>query len=166
MKIEKWKRVEMHFKLVDENGNLLDSTQEDGPVTYIHGMGDILPALEQELEGRGQGEKFEVVLPPEKAYGTWMEEMVQEVPRNQFDDDNLQVGDQFQVNGEGMSLIATIKEIQGDVVTLDANHPLAGRSLKFDLEIVSVQDSTEEERARLSQGGGCGCGDEGDHHHH
>jgi FKBP-type peptidyl-prolyl cis-trans isomerase SlyD len=96
-----------------------------------------------------------------------MEEMVQEVPRDQFPEDEvLEVGDQFQVHGEEMSLIATVKEVDGDRVVLDANHPLAGRSLKFNLEIVDVRDSSEEERARLvSNESGCGCSDGEGHHH-
>ncbi|WP_066802864.1 FKBP-type peptidyl-prolyl cis-trans isomerase [Moraxella oblonga] len=150
-----------HYTLTNEQGEVLDKSNTE-PLAYLHGHGNIIPGLEAELLGKKVGDKFTATIAPEDAYGEYMAEAVQEVPRVNFQGvDNIQVGMQFQTQTEdGHVMLVTVKDVTDDVVIVDANHPLAGVTLTFDVEIMDVRPATDEE---LAHGHAHGAGG---HHHH
>lgn len=139
--------VSMHYTLTDDDGNTLDSSEGNDPLTYLHGAGNILPGLEQALVGKTQGDKEQVKLDAKNGYGEIMQELIQTVNRSAFEGiDKVEVGMAFQAQGaNGAIQHIVVKNIEGDDVTIDANHPLAGVNLNFDIEIVAVREATEEE---------------------
>lgn len=147
MTVENGKVVSFHYTLTNANGDVLDQSQ-DHPMPYLHGAGNIIPGLEKELAGKSVGDKLTVNVPAAEAYGEYHEQLVNDVPREAFQGvDVIEPGMQFQANTpEGVQVI-TVKAVNGDLVTVDANHPLAGQDLNFDVEIVEVRDATEEEQA-------------------
>lgn len=147
MTIENGKVVSFHYTLTNAQGDVLDQST-DHPLPYLHGAGGIIPGLEKELAGKNVGDKLKVNVPADEAYGQYHDELVNEVPREAFQGvDVIEPGMQFQANTpEGVQVI-TVKAVEGDTVTVDANHPLAGQDLTFDVEIVDVRDATEEETA-------------------
>ena len=143
--------VEINYTLKGDSGEVIDSSKEMGPLTFIMGKKNIIPGLESEIEGKKLGDTFNVTIKPEDAYGVRNEAMVQSVPKSQFgeDADKVEVGHQFQVQNENDQLmLVMVIEIEGDEIVLDANHPMAGKTLHFDVEIVSVRDATPEELER------------------
>jgi FKBP-type peptidyl-prolyl cis-trans isomerase SlyD len=153
--------VWLQYTLRDDAGEVLDASEHDEPLVYIHGQGDIVPGLEKALQGKAVGSKFNVSVSPEEGYGAREDGKVQSVPRSAFEDDiELEPGMQFQAQGpEGVDIV-TVVEVSGDDVTIDANHPLAGKQLHFEIEVVNVRAATAEE---LEHGHVHG---EGGHHHH
>lgn len=146
MTIKKHSVVTMHYTLTNENKQTLDSSVGSDPLTYLHGAQNIIPGLESALEGKKAGDKLNVTVPPEKAYGNYDPKMIQVVPKSEFQDiPNLQVGMQFHVEGNHGPMLLTIKEIKDKEVVLDANHPLAGATLHFEVEITEVRDATDQE---------------------
>jgi FKBP-type peptidyl-prolyl cis-trans isomerase SlyD len=150
-----WVRIE--YELRDGRGNVLESTEE--PVEFVYGYSDLLPALEAALEGASKGDAVNVSIPPEDAYGTRDESNVFRVDRTEFPDDaELEVDDEFVAEGEdGTRLTMRIEEVQEDYVVVDANHPLAGETLNFQVRVVDVRAATEDEilaaRAEATDGG-------------
>jgi FKBP-type peptidyl-prolyl cis-trans isomerase SlyD len=146
MKVGKHKVVSIDYTLKDDDGTVIDSSQGGDPLAYIHGTGNIIPGLENALEGREQGENLSVSVAPGEGYGDRDDAMVQVVPRHLFEvESELQPGMQFQAHSDqGVSLV-TITAVEGDQVTVDANHPLAGQNLHFDVTVVDVRDASEEE---------------------
>ena len=159
MTVENGKVVSFHYTLTNAQGDVLDQSQEH-PMPYLHGAGNIIPGLEKELAGKKVGDKLTVNVPAAEAYGEYHEQLVNDVPREAFQGvDQIEPGMQFQANTpEGVQVI-TVKAVNGDQVTVDANHPLAGQDLNFDVEIVDVRDATEEESAHGHVHGA------GGHHH-
>jgi len=148
MKIKKNTVVSIDYTLKDDHGNVIDSSQGRGPLKYLHGNGNLIIGLEKALEGKDVGDSFSVTIPPEEGYGFVDEGLIQEVPRNLFDDSQgLEVGMQFQAQTEEGAYILTIKEIKGNTVVVDGNHPLAGQNLNFDIRVVDVREATPEELA-------------------
>jgi FKBP-type peptidyl-prolyl cis-trans isomerase SlyD len=148
MKIKKNTVVSIDYTLKDDHGNVIDSSQGRGPLKYLHGNGNLIIGLEKALEGKDVGDSFSVTIPPEEGYGFVDEGLIQEVPRNLFDDSQgLEVGMQFQAQTEEGTYILTIKEIKGNTVVVDGNHPLAGQNLNFDIRVVDVREATLEELA-------------------
>lgn len=148
MKIQKNTVVSIDYTLKDDDGNLIDTSSGRGPLKYLHGNGNLIPGLEKALEGREAGQSFSVKIPPEEAYGQKDEALIQEVPRNLFDEtEGLEVGMQFQAQTEQGSYILTVKEIKENTVVIDGNHPLAGQNLNFEINIISVREATLEELA-------------------
>ena len=146
MKIEDNKVVEMHYHLTDEKGAVLDSSQGREPLSYIHGAGNIIIGLEKQLNGKVAGDKVNAVVIPAEGYGERDDNLVQVVPKSGFQgDEELKVGMQVQVGTEQGNNIATVAKIEGEDVTLDVNHPLAGVTLTFDVEVVEIRDATKEE---------------------
>jgi FKBP-type peptidyl-prolyl cis-trans isomerase SlyD len=147
MKIDKNKVVSFTFIMKDELGAVLDgSFQEE--VVYLHGYHHILPLLEQGLAGHQQQETVKLTIPPEKGYGKREEALIKSVPRNQFaKEDSLKVGAKV-YSPEHQDFVMTIVDIQPESILLDANHPLAGKTLLFEIHIVGVRDATEEEIAK------------------
>ena len=146
MEIANNKVVQMHYHLTDSDKNVLDSSQGRDPLTYIHGIGNIIPGLENQLTGKLVGDKVVAVVEPAEGYGERDENLLQVVPKSGFQgDEELVVGMQVQVGTENGPAIAAVANIAGDDVTLDINHPLAGITLHFDVEIVDVREATTEE---------------------
>ena len=147
MQISEQKVVTMNYEVVDDEGQLIDRSEEGGPLAYIHGNGQLIPGLETALEGRGKGDKIAVDVPPEQGYGERDEEGVQIVARNQFDDSvEIEVGMQFEAqdDDEGHQIVE-VTAVDGENITLDTNHPLAGKTLHFEVEILDVRDASAEE---------------------
>ena len=146
MKIEDNKVVQMHYHLTDEKGTVLDSSQGREPLSYIHGAGNIIIGLEKQLTGKAAGDKVNAVVAPAEGYGERDDNLVQVVPKSGFQgDEELTVGMQVQVGSQQGNTIATVAKIEEEEVTLDVNHPLAGVTLTFDVEVVVVRDATKEE---------------------
>jgi len=138
--------VSIDYTLTDDDGNVIDASEGRGPLAYLHGAQNIIPGLESELENRAPGDEFSVTLEPSQAYGDHDERLIQDVPREQFEGiDGLEVGIQLQASTpEGVRII-TVKEIGDQAVTVDANHPLAGQRLHFDVAVREVREATETE---------------------
>ena len=142
--------VSMHYQLTNGFGELIDSSQGDLPLVYLHNTNAILPALERELTGKRAGDPVAVTIYPEDAYGYPDESLIAEWPKEPIEKvQELVVGMRFKAlgKGEGESQLVTVVEIRDETVVLDANHPLAGQVLNFTVAIVDVRDPTDEELA-------------------
>ena len=142
--------VTMHYKLTLDDGQVIDSSEGQDPLPYLHGANNIVPGLEAAMTGKAAGESFEICVAPEEGYGPRIDEAVQTVPRDRFPADaELQAGLQFQATDpDGNPLMGTITQVEGDDVTVDFNHPLAGQTLNFSIQVVEVREATEEEKQR------------------
>lgn len=156
MNITKNAVVSFHYALSNNDGELLDTSHGHDAFAYLHGTGMIVPGLESRMEGRAKGDKFKAVVPPEQGYGEFDTQLVQRVPQEKFGGQKVEEGMQFQAGEHG---IFTVKEVKDGQVLLDGNHPLAGVTLNFDVEITDVREATPEE---LSHGHVHGPGG---HHH-
>ncbi len=139
MKVEKGKTVKMHYKGMLEDGTVFDTSDGKEPLEFVYGEGSIIPALENQLEGMEEGEKKQVMVKAENAYGEVDPAAIQQVPRNQLPNNiDPKVGMQLLAQTENASIPVTIIDVEDETVTIDFNHPLAGKNLIFDVEIVSV----------------------------
>lgn len=151
--------VSFHYTLTNAEGETLDKSQGE-PLAYLHGAGNIIPGLEKALLGKTAGEKFVVTIPAAEAYGEHNPDLVQEVPAQMFQGvEKIEAGMQFQAETPEGPQIVTVKGVEGDKVIVDANFPLAGQDLTFDVEIAEVRDASAEE---LEHGHVHGAGG---HHH-
>ena len=152
--------VRFNYTLTNSDGDVLDKSNGE-PLAYLHGHHNIIPGLEVQMEGKGAGDKFTVTVAPEDAYGEYLAEAVQEVPRANFQGvENIEVGMQFQSQtDDGHVMLVTVKDVNDDVVVVDGNHPLAGVTLTFDVEVVDVREATADE---IAHGHAHGVGG---HHH-
>lgn len=149
--------VTIHYTLTNDAGEEIDSTAGGEPLVYLHGCGNIISGLEEALSSKSAGDKLNVRIEAADAYGEFSENLIQVVSREMFDGiDNLEVGMQFHAAVNSRSDIITVIKIEGDDVTIDGNHPMAGQVLNFDVEIVGVRMATKEE---ISHGHihGAGC---------
>jgi FKBP-type peptidyl-prolyl cis-trans isomerase SlyD len=162
MQVAQDKVVLIHYTLTNDAGEVLDSSDGGEPLAYLHGQGNIVAGLERALDGRTAGEKLSVRVEPAEGYGTRDAALVKRVPRRSFGSaGNIKPGMQFQAQLErGQTRVVTVTAVKGDMVTVDGNHPLAGQSLNFAVEITEVRDATSEE---LEHGHVHGPG--GQHHH-
>ena len=152
--------VHMHYELKNDAGEILDSSKGREPLAYIHGMGNIIPGLEKELNNKVKGDKVKATIAPEDAYGKYDLQKVFKVGRDQFQGNgDIQVGMQIQAQAGERMEVGTVESIEGDEITLNFNHPLAGKTLHFDVEVMEVREATDEE---LSHGHVHGPGG---HHH-
>lgn len=156
MQIGKEKVVSIHYTLRDNSGTILDFSEGNSPLLYIQGIGNLIPGMEEGLEGKGKGDKVEIKVSPEKGYGVRSDEFIQKVPRSAFGGQEVKVGMQFQTD---RSQVVTVTEVGLDSITVDGNHPLAGVELNFSVEVMDVREATSEE---LSHGHVHGPGG---HHH-
>ena len=157
MEITNQKMVKIHYTLKDADGNQLDTSLGGEPLEYMHGIGSLIPGLENELEGKKEGDKFHTEIAPALGYGEYDESLVAEVPKSQFDANfEIEVGQQFQADTATGPMIVKVTKVTDDKITVDGNHELAGKKLFFDVEVVSVRDATEEELAPFTNEGGCG----------
>lgn len=146
MLISQHKVVHIHYTLTNETGETLDSSRDDDPLAYIHGMGNIISGLEEALDGRIVGDRFQVTVPPEEGYGLRDDDLVQIVPKSAFQGvAEILPGMQFRAeSNDGMQLV-TVIDVIGDEITLDGNHPMAGQTLNFDVEVTEIREATPVE---------------------
>jgi FKBP-type peptidyl-prolyl cis-trans isomerase SlyD len=156
MQITKDKVAAIHYTLRDNEGTVIDSSEGREPLHYLHGAGNLIPGMEEGLEGKTTGDKFSLKIAPEKGYGEKDETLVQKVPRSAFGTQEVKKGMRFQTNQGG---VVTVTNVGLESITVDANHPLAGVELNFAVEVVEVRNATSEE---LSHGHVHGPGG---HHH-
>lgn len=147
MQVGKDKVVSIDYTLTNNQGQVIDSSQGRDPLAYLHGKGNIIPGLEKALEGKNIGDNLKVAVQPEEGYGNHDPRMVQSVPKAAFKGvDNIQPGMQFQAQGPGgQARVVTVTKVDGDNVTVDANHPLAGQTLNFDVTVKGVRDASADE---------------------
>ncbi len=161
MQIAQDKVVLIHYTLKNDAGETLDSSSGGDPLAYIQGQGNLVAGLEKALEGKQSGDRLNVKVEPAEGYGVRDDSLIQQVPKRQFGGANVQPGMQFHAQtSQGHARVVTVVRIQGDMVTVDGNHPLAGENLNFDVEVTEVRDATQEE---LEHGHVHGPGG---HHHH
>jgi len=152
--------VSIHYTLRDDAGELIDRSAEGEPLSYLHGHGNLIPGLERALTGREAGDRLQVKIAPTDGYGEYNQGLVQQVPRRALKGiDDLQVGMRLQAQTPQGPRAVTVTQLSGDLVTLDGNHPLAGKSLNFEVEVAAVRPATEEELAHGHVHGA------GGHHH-
>jgi FKBP-type peptidyl-prolyl cis-trans isomerase SlyD len=148
MQVDKNKVVSIDYTLTNTQGQVLDTSKGAQPLTYLHGVGGIIPGLESALQSKNPGESLKVSVPPDQGYGEKDPNLVQPVPRANFGSiPNIAPGMQFQAQNAQGSRIVTVVEATPETVTIDANHPLAGQTLNFDVTVVDVRDATAEELA-------------------
>jgi FKBP-type peptidyl-prolyl cis-trans isomerase SlyD len=149
MQIAKHKVATIDYTLTNPNGDVLDTSKGGQPLTYMHGVGGIIPGLESALEGKSKGEQISVTVAPDQAYGHRNDQLVQDVPRKMFQGvTDIREGMQFRAQGpQGQQQVVTVVGVQPDTIRIDANHPLAGVTLKFDVNVVDVRDATQDEIA-------------------
>ena len=146
MKIEKNTAVTLRFKVADAQGKLVEENKE--PMVYLHGgYGNTLPKIEEALDGQEAGYQTTLALQPEDAFGLRDEDLVRTIPRSQFPP-GVKVGGQLEGQGsDGRKQVFNVAKIKGDTVILDANHPLAGKALRFTLKVTDVRLASDEEIA-------------------
>lgn len=146
MQISQDKVVTIHYTLKNKEGEVLDSSIGNDPLAYLQGHGNIIPGLENELDGKKIGDKLDVTIEPKDGYGEFNEKAIQDVPMSAFQGiDKVEVGMQFQVRGEQGPQVVTVTKVENETVTIDGNHPLAGETLFFNVEVTDVRDATSEE---------------------
>ncbi len=146
MQIEDRRVASFHYTLTNDGGDVIDSSREREPLAYLHGAGNIVPGLEKAMAGRQAGDTFKVEVKPQEGYGPRHDELVQTVPMKAFQGvPEVKPGMQFQANGPQGPMLVTVKAVDGDEVSIDGNHPLAGQNLHFDVEVTEVREATEEE---------------------
>lgn len=154
--------VGIHYVLKNDKGETLDSSQGQAPLEYLHGFGQIVPGLEQALTGHAAGERFDVTVEPDEGYGERDPRGEQRVPLSAFPRGmQLEPGTPFHTEGpDGETMVVWVIGVEGDRVTVDLNHPLAGVTLHFDVSVESVRVATAEELEHKHAHGPDG------HHHH
>ncbi len=161
MKIVEKNIVSMNYVLKNDEGEVLDQTT-DAPVEIMQGTENILPGLDSQLLGMSVGDKKMVTLAPENAYGEYSEKLIQKMPMDAFNGtETVEPGMSFWAQGPQGPFMLVVQSVDGDEVTVDGNHELAGQTLHFDIEIVEIREATEEEleHGHPHQEGGC-CGGE------
>ncbi len=148
MQVAKDKVVSIDYTLTDDGGSVLDTSKGRAPLAYLHGAGNIIPGLEKALEGKQAGEQVSVRVPAAEAYGEWDEALTQEVPLEMFQGvEQIEPGMRFQAQTSAGVQIVTVTKVENGQVTVDGNHPLAGKPLNFDVNVIDVRDATAEELA-------------------
>ena len=146
MQISNHKVVSFHYTLTNDAGETIDSSVGGDSLSYLHGEQNIIPGLENALEGKAVGDKLNVSIEAGDAYGEYNPALTEVVPSSMFEGvDNIEAGMQFQAEtSEGVQVVR-IAEVDGDNVTVDGNHPLAGQRLNFDVEITEIREASAEE---------------------
>ncbi|MDH3760126.1 MAG: peptidylprolyl isomerase [Gammaproteobacteria bacterium] len=149
MTIAQHKVVTIHYKVMDvDSEEVIDSSENSDPMTYLHGARNIIPGLEQALEGKSVGDEVEVTVQPAEAYGEHSEDRVQQVPIEAFQEmEKIEPGMAVTAQTDEGQISLIVTEVDETTVTVDANHPLAGKQLKFEVRIEAVRDASEEEMA-------------------
>ena len=147
MQVDKDKVVSIDYTLKDDKGEVIDTSEGREPLAFIYGSGSIIPGLEKALEGKTPGDDLKVTVEPEEGYGEYNDQLIVEVSKDNFEE-GAEINEGMQVQAtksDGSAQILTVKDIADETVTLDANHPLAGETLHFDVEITDVREATPEE---------------------
>jgi FKBP-type peptidyl-prolyl cis-trans isomerase SlyD len=139
------RHLTFHYTLRNRDGRILDTSRGAAPLSCVEGAGQIIEGLEDSLTQMGEGETRQVVVPPERAYGRREAELVQKIPRGHLPVHDIKVGDQFQTGSDRSAPVVTVLAIEGGEVLLDANHPLAGEELHFEVELVALRPATAAE---------------------
>ena len=137
--------VSLAFSLKDTEGNVLEVATHEDPMAYLHGHSNLLPAVEAALSGRGPGDQITIALTPEEGFGAYDAANKHTVDRSAFGDDDVAAGMPVMVETPSGALTFFVKEVKGDEVVLDGNHPYAGKDLVFDVEVVEIRAATAEE---------------------
>jgi|TARA_B110000444_G_C18629782_1_gene496282 FKBP-type peptidyl-prolyl cis-trans isomerase SlyD len=148
MRVEEHAVVLIHYVLTNDDKEVLDSSEGQDPLVYLHGTGHLIPGLEAQLLGKTAGDKLDVTVQPGDGYGEFNEELVQVVPSDVFDGvESIEPGMQFQTSNEDGSdgETITVVSVENDEVTIDGNHTLAGVTLHFAVDIIEVREATAEE---------------------
>jgi len=148
MKVEEHAVVSIHYVLTNDDKEVLDSSEDQNPLAYLHGTGHLIPGLEAQLLGKAEGDKLDVTVQPVDGYGEINEDLRQTVPSQVFEGvESVEPGMQFETANEDGSggQIVTVVSVENDGVTIDGNHPLAGITLHFSVDIVEVREATAEE---------------------
>jgi len=146
MEIADRRIASLHFTLTDDSGRAITSTRGHAPLTYMHGVGSIARGLEQALAGRKAGDRFEVVVAPEDGFGAHHPELVQTLPRTMWRADKAPaIGDRLETQTERGPLDVVVTAVAADTITVDGNHPLAGRPFRAEVEVLSVRVPTPDE---------------------
>ena len=159
MKISENKVVVLHYAVSDTDDTLIDSSYDHSPLSIIQGTGYLIPGLEDALTDHVVGDKFEVEVNAENAYGERHDEFVQTVPKSMFESvEDLAVGSQLRATTDDGEQTVIVIDVTDDEITVDGNHPLAGIDLKFEVDILEVRDATEDELKHGHVHGEGGCG--------
>jgi FKBP-type peptidyl-prolyl cis-trans isomerase SlyD len=164
MRVSKETVVGIEYTLKDDKGNVLDTSAGHGPMEYLHGASNIIPGLEQGLEGLAAGDTKVVVVQPADAYGEYSEKLIQRVPLDRFGGNKVEIGMRFHAETNLGMRVLVIRHVDEQEAVLDGNHELAGKTLTFDVKVVSVRaaELTELAHGHPHQAGGCcgggGCG--------
>ena len=146
MKIEKNSVASFDYTLKDDEGSVLDTSDGREPLAYLHGAGNIIPGLENELQGREVGDSFSTSIEPKDAYGEYSDELIFVVTKDKFSDpDQVEEGLRFQAEVGGEARLCTVSKIDGEEVEVNANHPLAGMALHFDVTVRDIREATTDE---------------------
>ncbi|HHP0466845.1 TPA: peptidylprolyl isomerase [Vibrio harveyi] len=166
MKIEKNVVASLAYKVMLEDGVVVDQSTSEAPLDYLHGHNNLITGLEKELEGKVAGDKFSVTVAPEDAYGDHNDALVQRVPADVFQGvDQIEAGMRFLADTDQGPIPVEVTEVDGDEVVVDGNHMLAGQTLTFEVEVMATREATAEEieHGHIHQGGGCCGGHDHDH---
>ncbi|MDF2154689.1 peptidylprolyl isomerase [Vibrio sp. CAU 1672] len=166
MKIEKNVVASLAYKVMLEDGVVVDQSTSEAPLDYLHGHNNLITGLEKELEGKVAGDKFSVTVAPEEAYGEHNDALVQRVPADVFQGvEQIEVGMRFLADTDQGPIPVEVTEVDGDEVVVDGNHMLAGQTLTFEVEVMATREATSEEveHGHIHQGGGCCGGHDHDH---
>lgn len=156
----------IHYTLKNEQGEVLDSSEGQEPLSYLQGFQNLVPGLEAALEGKSAGDKISVVVSPEEGYGDINPDLIQELPRDMFGGiEEIEVGMAFHAETPDGHQVVEVIDVEDDTVTIDGNHPLAGIELHFDVEVLEVRDATAEELQHGHVHGTGGCGHDHSHDH-
>ncbi len=157
--VEENRVVTFEYTLTNDAGEIIDSSANHSPLIYIQGSGQIIPGLEEEMQGKNVGDKFIANIAPENGYGPRYDELVKDIEREHLAHlDDIQVGMQLQAHDGNSVQVLTVTSVNDKTVTLDANHPLAGETLHFDVEIIGIREATPEELEFGLHQSGCGDG--------
>ncbi len=158
MQIQKDHVVTLHYIVKTTEGDVIDSSHEAPPLAFLQGSHFMIEGIEDALFGKAKGDKFSLTVDPERAYGDRHDDLVQEVPAEMFEDMDVDVGMSFRATTDDGEQSVIIVDKTDTTVTVDGNHPLAGMSLAFDVEVVDVREATadELEHGHVHGEGGCG----------
>lgn len=160
MQVAANKVVSINYTLKDEGGEVLDTSVGREPLVYIHGVGSLVPGLEKALEGKDAGAHVTASVSPEEGYGPHDPSLIQKIPVRKLPDGRARAGMRVRAQTDAGPMLLLVTAVQGDYATVDPNHPLAGKTLNFEVDIVEIREATADE---LKHGH---VHAPGDHHHH
>ena len=163
MKITNQTTVTVNYSVAEKGGEVLERTEPENPVVYLHGLEMMIPPVEEALEGKIPGDKIKLELAAADAFGERQEGLVTAIPRSDFEDpEDLNIGQDIIVGNGEEEVVMTVIEITDADITLDGNHPFAGKDIVFEIEVIEVHKTTDEDLAAFEHhhhhGEDCDCG--------